>query len=69
MQESCGRSIAWIASLHFYPNTLTDYDAGFMRSTLPMEGQSALLPPDRPPTEVYRALPAITSRPSASTTR
>jgi len=46
-----------IASLHFYPTAMTDYDAGFMRSTLPMEGQSALFPPDHPPTEVYRALP------------
>jgi hypothetical protein len=50
---------AWkIASLHFYPTALTDYDLGFMRSALPMEGTSALFPPDRPPTEVYRTFPS-----------
>jgi len=46
-----------IASLHFYPAAWTDYDKGWMRSALPMEGQSALFPPDAPPTEVYRSLP------------
>lgn len=46
-----------IASLHFYPTAFTDYDAGWMNSTIPMRGQSALFPPDEPPTEVYRALP------------
>jgi len=46
-----------IAKLHFYPTAMTDYDLGFMKSTLPMEGQSALFPPDSPPTEVYRSLP------------
>ncbi|AKH44204.1 hypothetical protein FHS61_001524 [Altererythrobacter atlanticus] len=49
---------AWkISSLHFYVTAKTDYDAGWMRSTIPMEGQSALFPPDAPPTERYRALP------------
>ena len=49
---------AWrIESLHFYPTALTDYDSGFMKSTLPMEGVSALFPPDAPPSEPYRALP------------
>lgn len=47
-----------IASLHFYMTALTDYDAGFMRSALRMEGPSALFPPDKPPTEAYRAFPA-----------
>ncbi len=47
-----------IASLHFYVTGKTDYDAGWMRSKLPMEGQSALFPPDEPPTEVYRSLPS-----------
>ncbi|WP_054529254.1 nuclear transport factor 2 family protein [Erythrobacter sp. SG61-1L] len=46
-----------ISSLHFYPTALTDYDLGFMKSALPMEGMSALFPPDRPPTEIYRTLP------------
>ncbi len=47
-----------ISSLHFYPTALTDYDQGFMRSALPMEGVSALFPPDAPPTEVYRPYPS-----------
>ena len=47
-----------IAKLHFYPVALTDYDLGFMRSALRMDGPSALFPPDRPPTEVYRTVPA-----------
>ena len=47
-----------ISKLHFYVTGKTDYDKGWMKSLIPMEGQSALFPPDRPPTEVYRALPA-----------
>ena len=47
-----------IAKLHFYPVALTDYDAGFMRSALRMEGPSALFPPDRPPSAVYRTFPS-----------
>ena len=47
-----------ISSLHFYPTAWTDYDAGWMRSQIPMEGVSALFPPDLPPTEVYRTLPS-----------
>jgi hypothetical protein len=46
-----------IAKLHFYPTAMADYDAGFMRGPLPMEGPSALFPPDAPPTEVYRSYP------------
>jgi hypothetical protein len=47
-----------IDSLHFYMTAQTDYDVGFARGALPMDGQSALFPPDRPPTEVYRSFPA-----------
>jgi hypothetical protein len=47
-----------ISKLHFYPVALTDYDLGFMRSALRMDGPSALFPPDRPPTEVYRTFPS-----------
>jgi hypothetical protein len=47
-----------IDTLHFYPAAQTDYDAGFARSAIPMEGPSALFPPDKPPTEVYRSYPA-----------
>lgn len=47
-----------IASLHFYVTAMTDYDLGFMKSALPMDGPSALFPPDRPPSEAYRSFPA-----------
>jgi hypothetical protein len=46
-----------LAKLHFYPTALTDYDRGWARSLLPMKGQSALFPPDKPPTKVYRTMP------------
>lgn len=51
------------ANLHFYVTGMTDYDLGFGRNTLPMQGQSALFPPDLPPTEVYRALPGAYTPP------
>jgi len=47
-----------ISKLRFYPVALTDYDLGFTRSALRMDGPSALFPPDHPPTEVYRTFPA-----------
>ncbi|MBO9602689.1 MAG: nuclear transport factor 2 family protein [Novosphingobium sp.] len=46
-----------IAKLHFYLTAKTDYDKGWAKSLLPMAGESALYPPDKPPTEVYRSLP------------
>ena len=46
-----------ISKLHFYLTGQTDYDKGWAKSLLPMAGQSALFPPDRPPTEIYRSLP------------
>ena len=46
-----------IVDLHFYPSAFTDYDRGWARSLLPMEGPSALFPPDMPPREVYRSMP------------
>ena len=48
-----------ISGLHFYPLGFTDYDKGWMQSQIPMEGPSALFPPDLPPSEVYRALPGV----------
>lgn len=47
-----------IAKLHFYVQALTDYDLGFARSALRMEGPSGVFPPDRPPSEIYRAYPS-----------
>jgi hypothetical protein len=46
-----------IARLHFYVTGFTDYDLGWGKSAIPMQGQSALYPPDAPPTEVYRSYP------------
>jgi hypothetical protein len=46
-----------LAKLHFYPTAFTDYDRGWARSLLPMKGTSALFPPDKPPTKVYRTMP------------
>jgi hypothetical protein len=46
-----------ISKLRFFPTGFTDYDKGWAKSLLPLKGQSALFPPDRPPTWVYRALP------------
>ncbi len=47
-----------IAELHFYVTGMTDYDAGWMRSAIPMAGPSALFPPDEGPSEAYRAFPS-----------
>lgn len=46
-----------IESFHYYPTAMTDYDKGWARSALPMKGPSAVFPPDKPPTEVYRTYP------------
>jgi hypothetical protein len=52
------RGVWQIAKLHFYVTAMADYDGGFSKSPLRMEGQSALYPPDRPPSENYRAFPS-----------
>ena len=52
------RGVWKISKLHFYVQAMGDYDLGFSRGPLRMEGPSALFPPDRPPTEVYRAFPS-----------
>jgi hypothetical protein len=48
-----------ISRLHFYVTGFTDYDVGWTKSAIPMQGQSATVPPDRPPTEVYRSYPGV----------
>jgi hypothetical protein len=48
-----------IAKLHFYVTGFTDYDLGWTKSAIPAEGPSAVIPPDRPPTEIYRAYPGV----------
>jgi len=52
------RGVWKISKLHFYVQAIADHDLGFARGPLRMEGPSALFPPDRPPTEVYRAFPS-----------
>ena len=47
-----------IAELHFYLTGLTDYDLGWTRSAIPMDGPSTLFPPDEPPSVAYRAYPS-----------
>jgi len=51
------KGVWMISKLHFYVTAQTDYDAGWLKGPIPVEGQSALLPPDAPPTEVYRSFP------------
>ena len=46
-----------IARLQFWVTALTDYDQGFTKSLIPIDGPSALFPPDKPPTVAYRSLP------------
>ena len=48
-----------IAKLHFYPDGFTDYDAGWTKSAIPLPGPSAVIPPDKPPTEIYRGFPGV----------
>ena len=48
-----------IAHLHFYLTGFTDYDLGWTKSAIPAEGPSAAIPPDKPPTEVYRSYPGV----------
>jgi acetyl esterase/lipase len=44
-------------SLHFYPTFITDYDKGWAQDAQPVPSASKILPPDRPPTEVYAIYP------------
>src|SRR5690606_2994201 len=46
-----------IDSFHFYPTAFGDYDRGLTRGSVPMKGPSALFPPDKPSTAVYRSYP------------
>ena len=52
------RGVWKLARLHFYVTAMGEYDAGFTRAAQMMPGPSALFPPDRPPSEVYRSFPA-----------
>ncbi len=44
-------------SLHFYPTFITDYDKGWALDAQPVPAVSKVLPPDRPPSQVYAIYP------------
>jgi len=46
-----------IRSLHFYPTFICDYDKGWGKDAQPVAGVSDVLPPDRPPTQLYAIYP------------
>jgi SnoaL-like domain len=48
-----------ISKLHFYVTGMTDYDLMWNKGSIPMAGPSAVLPPDKPATEIYRSLPGV----------
>jgi len=48
-----------IQSLHYYVTMKGDYEEGWAKVQYPMEGPSEEVPPDRPPTEEYEALPGV----------
>ncbi len=49
-----------ISKLHYYVTMWADYERGWAGgAALPMDGPSRDNPPDRPPTEVYGALPEV----------
>lgn len=48
-----------IAKLHYYVTFVADYDKGWGSGNVPLAGPSKESPPDRPPSEVYQALPGV----------
>jgi hypothetical protein len=48
-----------LSKVHFYVTALADYDLMWSKGSQPLRGPSAVLPPDRPPTEIYRSLPGV----------
>jgi len=44
-------------SLRFYPTFISDYDKGWAKDAQPAPTASTVLPPDRPPTDVYEIYP------------
>src|SRR5690606_28493081 len=43
--------------VHFHPNFISDYDAGWAKDAKPAPGRMAALPPDAPPSERYGIFP------------
>jgi len=48
-----------LSKLHFYVTAIADYDLMWNKGPIPLDGPSTLLPPDQPPTEIYRSLPGV----------
>ena len=48
-----------IRSQHYYVTFLGDYEQGWIKAPLSVQGPSKTLPPDRPPSVVYGALPGV----------
>jgi hypothetical protein len=48
-----------LARLQFFPSGMTDYDLGWTKSAIPMQGPSAAIPPDAPPSVAYRSFPGV----------
>lgn len=48
-----------ISKLHYYVTFLADYEKGWGPGDIPLAGPSKEIPPDRPPTVVYRSLPGV----------
>ena len=46
-----------ISKEHVYLSGMADYDGSWAKGPIAMAGPSAVLPPDKPPTEVYRSYP------------
>jgi len=48
-----------ISKLHFFLTGQADYDLMWTKGPIPAPTPSAVLPPDRPPTAVYRSFPGV----------
>jgi hypothetical protein len=48
-----------ISKLHLYLTALADYDLMWNKGPIPVPTASAVVPPDRAPTEIYRSLPGV----------
>ena len=48
-----------LSKLHFYLTALADYDLMWAKGSVPVAQPSTVLPPDRPPTDIYRSLPGV----------
>jgi len=46
-----------ITSVHYYPRMQTDFDKGWAKDAKPAATASKMLPPDHPPSQVYRSYP------------